>query len=102
GAPAIFAAKSYLDRHKRPRTLADVAAHTCIRMRVRDGFLPWRFLGPNGIEEVTPSGPLIADEMMFVRNAVIAGMGLGLLIPETVKAEVASGQVVRVLPRHAF
>ena len=102
GAPAIFASRSYLERHKRPRTLADVAEHTCIRMRVRDGFLPWRFLGPHGIEEVTPRGPLITDEMLFVRYAVLEGMGLGLLIPDAVRREVASGQVVRVLPRYSF
>jgi DNA-binding transcriptional LysR family regulator len=47
-------------------------------MRTRGGIVPWRLVGPRGEEEVVASGPLIADEVMFVRQAVIEGLGLGV------------------------
>jgi DNA-binding transcriptional LysR family regulator len=102
GVLGIYGSREYLKDHRPPRSLADVARHDCIRLRTRGGIVPWRLVGPRGEEEVVVSGPLIADEMMFVRQAVIDGLGLGLLPPATVAEEVRQGRLVRLLPRYGI
>jgi DNA-binding transcriptional LysR family regulator len=102
GILGIYGGRDYLKEHRPPRALADVARHVCIRLRTRGGIMPWRLVGPRGEEEVVASGPLIADEMMFVRQAVIEGLGLGLLPPGTVAEEVRQGRLVRLLPRYGI
>src|SRR5262249_50206700 len=77
---AVFGAPSYLARRGRPRTVAALAHHDCIRLRSRiQGLLPWRLAGPDGVEEVEVTGSLVADDFGFLRAAVAAGLGLGLL-----------------------
>ncbi len=43
----------------------------------------------------------MCDDFAFVREAVRAGAGIGLLPSFLAQADLASGQLVRVLPRHA-
>jgi DNA-binding transcriptional LysR family regulator len=99
---AVFGAPSYLARRGRPRTVAALAQHDCILLRSRSqGLLPWRLVGPDGVDEVEVKGSLIADDFGFVRVAVAAGLGLGLL--PNVELPIASdGGLVRLLPRHAI
>jgi DNA-binding transcriptional LysR family regulator len=97
----LFASPAYLQRRGRPRAVKDIARHDCILYGTRAGRLPWRLRGPRGEETARPSGPIIADDMMFVREMVVAGMGIALLPAPTVAAEVVAGRMVRLLPRYA-
>ena len=102
---AVFGAPSYLERRGRPRTVAQLARHDCIVMRSRvSGVLPWRLEGPRGVEEVQISGPLIVDDFGFVRAAVAAGLGLGLLpnVEPKTCPEGESLPLERVLPRYGI
>ena len=76
---AIFASAAYLRRRGRPMTLADLAHHDCVLFRGTNGKAEWRLTGPDGEESVTVRGPINADEMGFVQQAVAAGVGIGLL-----------------------
>ena len=98
----IYAAPAYLKRKPRPRTLADLRSHDCIRLRGRSGAMVWRLDGPGGTREIAVSGPIVADDMGFVHGAVLAGAGLGLLPSETVRKDEQAGRLIRLLPSYAL
>jgi DNA-binding transcriptional LysR family regulator len=98
----VVAAPSYLQGRGRPRTLADLAKHDCIRFRTRAGGIPWRLRGPEGETEIAVTGSLICDDMAFLYHAVRAGAGLGLVSLEVLGDDLAAGRLVRLLPRHAL
>jgi DNA-binding transcriptional LysR family regulator len=96
----VFAAPSYLERRGRPRTPDDLTEHDCLCYRGRDGKLPWRLTGPGGRKTVAIKGPLVSDDMLFLRDAAIQGMGIVHIPMEVCRAQLESGALVRVLPRY--
>jgi DNA-binding transcriptional LysR family regulator len=98
----VFASPAYLDRRGRPRRPADLLRHDCLNYGGREGVMPWRLTGPRGQEIVHVSGPIICDDMIFLRESAMAGLGLALIPVEITGAAVKAGRLVRVLPRHAY
>lgn len=98
----VYAAPSYLQRRGRPRSLADLGRHDCLTYGGRRGKFPWRLTGPRGEETVTVSGPVVCDDMLFLREMVLAGVGLALLPVQSVAADVKTARLTRVLPRHGL
>ena len=98
----IFAAPSYLKRRGRPRALADLARHDCLTYGGRRGKFPWRLTGPRGEETVSVSGPVVCDDMLFLREMVLAGTGLALLPVPSMDPDVKAGRLLRVLPRYGL
>ncbi len=98
----VFASAAYLERRGRPRRPADLAHHDCLVYGGREGKLPWRLTGPRGEQTVSVSGPIICDDMIFLRDAAVAGLGLALLPVEITTAATKSGRLERVLPRHGY
>jgi len=96
----IFAAPAYLQRRGRPRAFADLARHDCLTYGGRRGKIPWRLTGPDGDETVSVSGPVVCDDMLFLREMVLSGTGLALLPVQNVDGDVRAGRLVRVLPRY--
>jgi DNA-binding transcriptional LysR family regulator len=90
----VFANPVYLARAGTPRSIEDAAAHAWVT------FSHWRFSGV-----LAPLAKVkarwTADDASFVANAVVAGVGLGLVSTFLVREHVAAGTVVRVLPRIA-
>jgi DNA-binding transcriptional LysR family regulator len=97
----IFGAPSYLERRGRPRALADLRRHDCLSYGGRRGVLPWRFSGPNGEESVAVTGPVVCDDLTFLRLVALAGHGLVILPVQQAAADVEAGRLTRVLPRHS-
>lgn len=98
----IHAAPDYLRRRGRPRALADLPRHDCLTYGGRRGKFPWRLTGPRGEETVSVSGPVVCDDMLFLREMALQGVGLALLPVQSVAADVKAGRLVRVLPRYAI
>jgi DNA-binding transcriptional LysR family regulator len=99
----VFAAAEYLARRGRPRRPRDLSSHECLSYGGRSGKLPWRLSGPDGEQTVTVSGPVLCDDMWFLRAACAAGLGVAMLPLEV--ATVPDGSeppLVRVLPRYSF
>jgi DNA-binding transcriptional LysR family regulator len=94
----IFGAASYLAKHGRPRSVTDLARHNCLFMKSNTGILPWRLDGPRGPVVAEVSGSLTADNFGFLRRAVAAGVGLGLLPVGELGGQ--SDDLVRVLPAY--
>jgi len=94
----LFASPLYLARRGTPRSEADLEGHEWVI------FAPqgkrFRLEGPRGPVEVAPRGRIRCDDLLFVRDALRAGAGIGLLPAFVAEPEVAAGTLVRVLPRH--
>ncbi|HEY3255408.1 MAG TPA: LysR family transcriptional regulator [Polyangiaceae bacterium] len=100
----LFASPAYLRRRGKPKTVAELASHDCVLFRGIHGKSEWHLMGPRGEERVTVRGPLNADEMMFVQQAVSAGLGIALLPMIGVRLAAARGGLpapVRLLPEYS-
>ena len=96
----LFAADSYLARRGTPRSLEELTKHDCVLFRAQNGKALWRLDGPNdSVTSVEVSGPVSTNEMLFVYEAVAAGLGIGLL-PRASFPE--CGAARRALPRHVL
>lgn len=90
----VFASPSYLARQGHPRAPEDTADHDWVVFRS----VP---VPPPPLAAPRNRPRIVADDMLFVREAVRAGCGLGLLPSFLAQEDVAAGRLVRVLPRTA-
>ena len=98
----LVASPAYLARAGRPRRLSDLARHDCILYRATGATAVWRLSGPRGEEEVSVRGPVETDEFAFVRASAREGAGIAFIPVGMVASLVESGELERVLPRHAL
>ena len=98
----IVGAPAYLARRGRPRTIEDLKKHACLRYGGRGPVMPWRFKGPRGEETVQVTGPLLSDDMTFLRDAAVEGMGLTILPLQLAAQQLKAKKLERVLPRYSF
>ncbi len=92
----LFASPLYLARRGTPRSEADLASHEWVVFR--SGPQKLRLTG-EGHQAAGTHGRIECDDLLFVRDAVRAGAGLGLLPEFLADPEVVGGTLVRVLPR---
>ena len=90
----VFAAPTYLARSAPVKTAADAADHAWVAFQ--DARWPSPLLAPS------QGAQLVVDDFLVLREAVTAGMGLGLMPTFLVRDHVAGGTLVRVLPRVSF
>jgi DNA-binding transcriptional LysR family regulator len=94
-ARVLCAAPSYLAAHGEPRTVADLYAH---RILAADGQLPWRLM-ERGSEVAIPGPSHVAtNSSEVVRELALGGIGIALRSLWDVHAELASGELRRILP----
>jgi len=97
----VCAAPDYLARHGRPTKPSDLASHACL---LHANALPddhiWRFLAPKGAVTVRVNAAIYSNSAIAMRKAAAAGLGLALLPRYAVADELASGQLVTILPRN--
>lgn len=99
----LYASRAYLERRGRPAALEEVAAHDCVVMRPTGGEGRWRLRGPDGKDDVVIVPARIGtDDFGFVRHAVRAGGGIGLMPAFVADDPVAGGDLERVLPAWGF
>jgi DNA-binding transcriptional LysR family regulator len=93
----LFASPLYLARRGTPRTEDDLADHEWVVFR--PGPQRLKVAGARDTPGVGTQGRIVTDDLLFVREAVRAGAGLGLLPTFVAEPEVLAGRLVRVLPR---
>ncbi|MBC7172260.1 MAG: LysR family transcriptional regulator [Polyangiaceae bacterium] len=96
---ALYASPAYLESHRAPRRVTDLADHRCVLFRAGPSGATWKLVGPKGEESIDIRGALNADDYFFVRAAVLSGAGIGLL--PTFVASPDDASLVRVLPAHS-
>jgi DNA-binding transcriptional LysR family regulator len=95
----LYASSRYLKRHAAPATLDDLANHDCIVLQTESGPLKWRLMGHDGEERmIEPRGRISADDISFMKKAVLAAGGIALLPRFLCAREEQAGKLVRVLP----
>lgn len=96
----LYASPAYVARRGRPRRTEDLASHDAVLLMARDGRMDLVLDGPDGQERVSVRGAISANDFSFLREVVIAGIGIGLLPWFRASSDVAQGRLVRVLPDH--
>lgn len=97
----LVATSGYLESHGIPATPDDLRRHACL---LHGGYHPesvWELQGPDGAVRAAVDGPLVMNDTEAVHRAVLAGHGIAILAEPLVRDDLASGQLVRVLPDHA-
>lgn len=94
----VCAAPSYLKRVSAPRTPKDLANHNCLYFGHGDGDNRWTFDGPRGRQTVKIGGNFVVNQSETLRDAVLAGMGIGLLSTLTVARELRAKRLRILLP----
>jgi DNA-binding transcriptional LysR family regulator len=96
----LFAGSAYLDANETPHTPQDLRSHPSLFM-MRTGVAPvWRLRHASKAKEVVmPLAPrLLSDDMIGLKRAAIAGLGIVALPGYVCRDEVRSGTLRRVLP----
>lgn len=100
GHSAVFASPGYVRRRGTPTSVAELAAHDAVLFRPSGAKATWALLGPSGREDVEVAGAIAADDFSFVRRAILAGAGVGLMPAFLGTQDVERGRLVRLLPDH--
>jgi DNA-binding transcriptional LysR family regulator len=102
-ALVLCASPRYLARRGTPRTIADLADHDLIAIGgAAAGRRSIRLDGPNGSEELPVAPWLVANELGFLREATLAGLGVGLLEEHDAAPHLRGRRLRRVLPDHSL
>ncbi|OWJ63579.1 LysR family transcriptional regulator [Inquilinus limosus] len=96
----LIAAPSYLERRGVPRTPADLADHDCLTFNYRRSFTDWVLAGPDGPRPMQVTGPLVVNNGETLRQAVLAGMGIGRTALYHVRSDLDAGRLVELLPEY--
>ncbi|MER8661829.1 LysR family transcriptional regulator [Mesorhizobium sp. M0761] len=100
----IVASPAYVGRHGRPRSVADLSDHNCIGYRlVRSGALYRWDLTEDGKDVVAETkGTVIVTDSLAAIDLALAGVGLTYVFEPLVRAELAAGRLVQILPQTAI
>ena len=93
----LFASPAYLARRGTPRTEAELDAHDWVVFRTGPQRL--RVAGPPHVSSDPRRGRIVCDDLLFARDAVRAGAGIGLLPTFAAEPDVVAGTLVRIVPR---
>ena len=95
---AVVGSPAYFKHRPMPRKPADLAAHACVRTRMPSGaMVRWEFEKKGHAVAVDVEGPLTLDDMPCTRAAALAGVALAWVSDQTVREDIARGDLVRVL-----
>jgi DNA-binding transcriptional LysR family regulator len=96
----LFAGSAYLDANDAPQTPKDLRSHPSLFMMRTGVAHVWRLRRSGAAKEVLiPLTPrLLSDDMLGLKRAAIAGLGIVALPGYVCRDEVRSGSLRRVLP----
>ena len=100
-APArslLVASPSYVARHGRPKSLAELREHSCIVFLSNTGPLAWRLKGPSGEVTFAPRGRLQAASGNMLTTAAVAGQGITQIFEYHVAEQLSNGELEILLP----
>ena len=94
----LVAAPSYLARHGKPKTPAELTQHACLGFSGHADWPDWLMMKDGKRKTVRPAGPLIADNSEVVLIAAIQGAGITFTPDWLAGPEIRAGRLVEVLP----
>lgn len=95
----VAGSPGYFRHHAAPRTPHDLTAHNCINLRLptRGGLYAWEFEKDGRPLNVRVKGQFTCNDVPMLVDAAAEGLGLVCLPDHTMRAELDSGRLVRVL-----
>jgi DNA-binding transcriptional LysR family regulator len=99
----VVASPRYLKAHGAPKTLSDLAKHSCIGLRLptAETIYRWELERRGRVVRVDVPHRLVVDGMRFAALAAKGGLGLAYVDEPWVADDLARGQLRLVLPRLA-
>ena len=96
---SVVASPDYFAAHPKPTTPGDLVRHRCINLRLptSGGLYVWGFDKAGQDVKVRTEGPLVFNRVDRIRDAAVAGLGVGYLPRDMVQAMVEIGALVTVL-----
>lgn len=95
----LLASPDLLQRQGMPADLLDLARLDSVSMSASNGRASWSLIGPDGgTHEVEHSPRYIADDLLTLKFALLAGTGVGILPDYMCQDELRTGQLVQLLP----
>ena len=96
---AVVGAPAYFTSRTQPKTPQQLTEHTCINIRLptHGGIYAWEFEKRGRSLRVRVDGQVVFNNISLRLQAVRAGLGLAYLPEDQVQAELADGQLIRVL-----
>ncbi|AVS83200.1 MULTISPECIES: LysR family transcriptional regulator [Comamonadaceae] len=95
----LVASPALLARQGTPASVSELARLDSMAMSAMDGRSSLRLVGPEGQEEVVQLTPrYVADDLLTLKFAALAGTGLCWLPDYMCQAELGEGRLVRILP----
>jgi len=96
---AAVASPGYFEAHPIPRTPQDLAQHNCINRRLQTlgGLYAWELEKKGREIRVRVDGQFTCNNGGMIVRAAEAGLGIGFVMADQVKAQLADGRLVQVL-----
>lgn len=91
------ASPAYLEKHGEPGVPQDLSYHHCLLYSNADKPGVWTFHGPAGIEHVSVSGPLTADNGNILTAAALEGLGIVFMPTFIVSDDIRAGRLKQIL-----
>lgn len=97
----LCASPAYVERHGVPKTPRDLEQHNCLAYAYSRSRNEWRFIGPDGTEEIIPvSGRFLANNGDALRIVARQAIGITMAPKFIVEEEMKAGHLVRLLPEY--
>lgn len=93
----VVASPLYLSLRGTPRTPKDLTRHNCLAYTLQAGSTVWAFKGKETTDSVTVAGNYRSNNLLAVKDAAIAGIGIAQLPLWMVDAEIKAGSLRLVL-----
>jgi len=94
---AVAASPAYWRHHGKPAAPLDLSAHNCLVYLLGSDATSWQFDGPDGPRTVEVRGSLRADSSLLLIDAMLRGVGVGLVPRVMMQAELAEGRLLTAL-----
>src|SRR5258706_1011370 len=92
----VCATPSFLKRHGAIDSLSALAAAPCIVHGC--GPAVWAFETPEGPKSITVDGPLCTNNVVIIRDAILASVGVAWLPNYVIGEELSDGRLIQLLP----
>jgi DNA-binding transcriptional LysR family regulator len=94
----ILASPQYIKIHGVPKTYSELEKHECIVFSPIGEAISWNLKGPSGKKEFTPRGRLNVNDIASVKEAILKGVGIGILPTYMAAEELENGKLKHICP----
>jgi DNA-binding transcriptional LysR family regulator len=97
----LVCSPQYAQAHGTVRTLAELAAATCLLFRADSDVATWSLDGPKGPESVSVRGNIRSNDLGFLQAMARRGCGIALIPAQIAAPFIERGELVRILPGYS-